>query len=194
MNAPRTRDGFTLIELLTVIAIIAVLMGLLFSAIGGVKDSGAKTKAKNDLLQIVTAVKAYQTEYGKYPVKEGSTADDTYSGDNDRLFNILRATATEGYDLEMNPRKIAFIEIPTAKNIAAPKSGLGGDGKFYDPWGMPYSITIDSDYNNKIDANPYTNAGFTSIDTGVIAYSSGKNRKKDADAKGAGFDDILSWQ
>ena len=42
-------------------------MGLLFPAFRGVQDQAKKTQAKNDLTQIVTAVNAYYTEYGKYP-------------------------------------------------------------------------------------------------------------------------------
>ena len=90
-------SAFTLIELLTVIAIIAVLMGLLFPAVNAVKDSARKTQAKNDLVNIVNAVKAYYTEYGKYPLTstEQGTADKVFSETsgttNDNLFNVLRA-------------------------------------------------------------------------------------------------------
>src|SRR5438874_2644459 len=59
--------AFTLIELLVVITIIAILMGFLFPAFQGVQNQAKKTQAKNDLTQIVTAVNAYYTEYGKYP-------------------------------------------------------------------------------------------------------------------------------
>ena len=56
------KNAFTLIELLVVITIIVILMGLLFPAFRGVQDQAKKTQAKNDLMQIVTAVNAYYTE------------------------------------------------------------------------------------------------------------------------------------
>src|SRR5713226_5861854 len=62
------REAFTLIELLVVITIVAILIGLLFPAFRGVQDQAKKTQAKNDLMQIVTAVNAFYTEYGKYPL------------------------------------------------------------------------------------------------------------------------------
>src|SRR3989449_2467136 len=65
--------GFTLIELLVVIAIIAILAGLLFPAFRGVQDQAKRTQAKNDLTQIVTAVNAFYTEYGRYPAVTADT-------------------------------------------------------------------------------------------------------------------------
>src|SRR5436190_8636155 len=96
-------SAFTLIELLVVIAIIIILAGLLFPAFRGVQEQARRTQAKNDLTQIVAAVNAFYTEYGKYPLV---TADTTYgpggTSTNDLLFNELRATAAA----TQNPRKI----------------------------------------------------------------------------------------
>ncbi len=64
---PQRPGAFTLIELLVVITIIAILMALLFPAFKGVQDQAKRTQAKNDVTQIVTAVNAFYTEYGKYP-------------------------------------------------------------------------------------------------------------------------------
>ena len=71
-----SRSGFTLIELLVVIAIIAVLLGLVFPVFQGVQDRAKKVQAKNDLTQIVTAVNAFYTEYGRYPTT--ATSDVTF--------------------------------------------------------------------------------------------------------------------
>src|SRR5215210_3376797 len=60
-------SAFTLIELLTVIGIIAVLMTLLFPAVNAVKENARRMDAKNTCVQIVTAVKQYYQEYGKFP-------------------------------------------------------------------------------------------------------------------------------
>src|SRR3954447_21606630 len=71
----RNRNGFTLLELLVVIAIIVVLAGLLFPAVQSVLERAKKVQAKNDLTQIVTAVNAFYTEYGRYPLPSSVTAD-----------------------------------------------------------------------------------------------------------------------
>lgn len=59
--------AFTLIELLIVIAIIAVLAGLIFSAMPGIKAKQATSVAKSELTQISTAIESYKARYGSYP-------------------------------------------------------------------------------------------------------------------------------
>jgi prepilin-type N-terminal cleavage/methylation domain-containing protein len=199
LHAPR---AFTLIELLVVIAIIAILIGMLFPAFSAVQAQARRTQAKNDLTQIVTAVNAYYTEYGKYPL----VAADTIYGPggaptNNALFNELRGLAAA----TQNPRRIVFISPPDVKDPANPRSGIGtttGLGQYYDPWGTPYAIEIDGNYDNQILVNPYAlNAGATPLQIGVIAWSFGKDAQSQsvpgpaADKKtGTNDDDVISWQ
>lgn len=63
----RSSRAFTLIELLIVIAIIAVLAGLIFSAMPGIKAKQATSVAQSELTQITTAIEAYKARYGSYP-------------------------------------------------------------------------------------------------------------------------------
>src|ERR1700726_2986846 len=109
-SAATTASAFTLIELLVVITIIVILMGLLFPAFRGVQDQAKKTQAKNDLTQIVTAVNAFYTEYGTYPLV---TADKIYGPagvSNDALFDVLRAK-----NVTENPRQVIFLSPADAK-------------------------------------------------------------------------------
>src|SRR5437867_9738742 len=133
----RSHRAFTLIELLVVIAIIAILIGLLFPAFKAVQNQAKQTQAKNDLTQIVNAVNAYYTDYGKYPLV---TADAIISGttaspnNNSDLFYTLRAQPF-GANLAnaMNPRVIVFINPPYVKNDAAGqrRSGVSQtDGRY----------------------------------------------------------------
>jgi prepilin-type N-terminal cleavage/methylation domain-containing protein len=204
---PRKTGAFTLIELLVVIAIIAILIGLLFPAFQAVQNQAKRTQAKNDLTQIVTAVNAYYTEYGKYPLV---AADNTIYGPagslNDGLFYTLRAVASGANAANVaNPRKIVFISPPDVKDPANPRSGIGTAaatiGQYFDPWGKPYNVEIDGGYDNTV-ANPYTaNAGATpNLQLGVIAWSLGKDGSGAIAAasgdKNTGVynDDVISWQ
>src|SRR6266480_4595610 len=131
----RGRHAFTLIELLVVIAIIAVLIGLLFPAFRAVQDQAKKTQAKNDLTQIVNAVNAFYTDYGKYPLMNADTVYGPAANPNNTLFNVLRAQ-----DATNNPRQIVFISPPYVKNDTAGnrRSGVSATtAQYYDPWGQP---------------------------------------------------------
>lgn len=194
-QAPPNNEGFTLIELLIVIAVIVILMGLLFPAFKGVQDQAKRTQAKNDLTQIVTAVNAFYTEYGKYPLPASVTTDAaaTYgpggsTAENGNLFSELRATTAA-----LNTRQIVFISPPDAKDQTNPRSGIKtSTSGYYDPWGSEYAVAMDADYNNQI-ANPYSaNAGAPNLQAGVIAWSLGKDKAKGTDFKAS--DDVISWQ
>jgi prepilin-type N-terminal cleavage/methylation domain-containing protein len=217
--------GFTLIELLIVIAIIAILIGLLFPAFKGVQDQAKRTQAKNDLTQIVTAVNAFYTEYGRYPTTQ--TTDYIYgpggTTHNNALFNELQGCPTTGAvpptcsaNSTLNTRQIVFISPPAVKNPANPRSGIATQatsiksisvaiGDFVDPWGTPYNVEIDGDYNNSVP-NPYGalsvgGAGADPVSQGVIAWSLGKDTKlgNNGDniyktSTGVQSDDVISWQ
>ena len=102
-----------------------------------------------------------------------------------------------------NPRKIVFISPPDAKDQTNSRSGIKtSDGQWYDPWGTPYAIKIDGNYDNQILVNPYAlNAGATPLRIGVIAWSFGSDTQSQsvpgpaADKKtGTNDDDVISWQ
>ena len=203
----KNSSAFTLIELLVVIAIIAILIGLLFPAFRAVQDQAKRTQAKNDLTQIVNAVNAYYTEYGRYPLPTGTTGDFIYGPagnsnppSNSELFYTLRGVnaGTMNANNAANPRIIVFISPPYVKNDTANnrRSGVSAiDGNYYDPYGTPYDVEIDGGYNNAISPNPYTagtGAGPGTLNIGVIAWSLGKDIAQGTDFNAS--DDVISWQ
>ena len=202
----KSQRGFTLIELLVVITIIAILMALLFPAFKGVQDQAKRTQAKNDVTQVVTAINAFYTEYGKYPcdAQTGTDAVDFFTADdtsNNKLFDILRGDPNNGFVQTYNPKAIAFFQPAIAKDTANPKSGIGGNGRLYDPWGSCYLVRMDNNYSGFVE-NPYgSNAGFNPIQLGAIAWSIGrdldgaKTATSGGDKKTGVFDDdVISWQ
>jgi prepilin-type N-terminal cleavage/methylation domain-containing protein len=76
------RKAFTLVELLIVISIIAVLAGLLFPAIGKVKDKAKRVQAKAQANSLVLAVKSYESTYGLLPWGPDGTTDNSASTTN----------------------------------------------------------------------------------------------------------------
>lgn len=63
--------AFTLIELLVVLGIIGVLLALTFPAIGSVKTGAKSSGASAAVHEIVTAVSAFDVEYGRLPRLDG---------------------------------------------------------------------------------------------------------------------------
>jgi prepilin-type N-terminal cleavage/methylation domain-containing protein len=205
-NTQQGNEAFTLIELLVVIAIIAILIGLLFPAFKAVQNQAKQTQAKNDLTQIVNAVNAYYTDYGRCPLVTADTLITTTSTPStaDLLYTLRAVNAGQNTNNAANPRVIVFISPPYVKNDTAGqrRSGVSPtDGNYYDPWGTPYVIKIDGGYDNQL-ANPYSlNAGPTTLAIGVIAWSFGTDGQSGsvpgpAADKNAppNADDVISWQ
>src|SRR6266436_6861637 len=184
--------AFTLIELLTVMVVAAILFGIAFPAYISVMERARKTEAQNSEQQIVTAVNSYYTEYGKYPLVTADTViTGTSTPSSADLFYTLRAIASGANAGDVaNPRKIVFIQPRTSKLSNPAKSGIGSTGAelgvWFDPWGSPYNIAIDGNYNNIVRAPNYTDlattyatatdgSGDVGVRSGVIAWALGKN-------------------
>src|SRR4029077_19484358 len=180
MQRPSDERAFTLIEILVVMTLIAILVGIGVPAFTSVMEQARKTQAKNEEQQIVAAVNAFYTDYGKYPLV---TADTTLTGtstpSNGDLFFTLRAVsggANAGNVI--NTRAIVFIQPPVSKDQTTPRSGIKTTTSvWYDPWGSPYNVMIDGDYDNQL-TNPYADTpppGGATLYLGVIVWSFGKN-------------------
>jgi prepilin-type N-terminal cleavage/methylation domain-containing protein len=208
----RLRRAFTLVELLTVIAIIAILMGLLLSGLAKIKDRALRTDAAAQCANIITSAQAFHTDYGRFPNPLASApaiSADTIVGDptggsaagNENLFNILRAIP-QGTNANhaLNPKKISFMQGRAVSDPAKPKGGFAQSGAYFDPWGAQYCVALDMDGDTQLTTLPY--ADFTGATKGprvtVGAYSLGKDGKLGLSGSYRSgsdkSDDIISWQ
>ena len=151
-------QGFTLIELLVVIAIIAILAGLLFPAGQSAINSAKKTTAKNQAVQIATAITAYETEYGRLP-----------SNTNGLLDSGLVAILCTTNDTNNNSRALIFLEATGWKNG---KGGTNSSG-FCDPFTATnvYSVALDTNYANTISVPTNASSNRTTITKHIGVWS-----------------------
>ena len=215
------RRAFTLIEILVVISIIAILMAMLLPALATVNHRSRQEQAHNDLLQIVNALKSYQTEYGKFPSVTSATtsapsgdvlvgdADAQATIDNSALMDTLRAI-DRGLNAHhaLNPKRIIFLEGRIARDASAPRGGFADHaeakkrGCFYDPWGKQYGVVMDADSDNTIDVTAqYSDfSGENAPRVSVGAFALGKDGTLGTKGDGrfrkgeAISDDVISWR
>ena len=170
--------------------IIAILFfaGLLFPTIPYCGPGPLRIMAKNDVVQIVNALKNYHIEYGHFP---GVTPDgfcETAEA-NAKLMQIIL-----GLDKTENPRDIRFLEVPkTRRSIWKSRSRSGIDsanGAWIDPWGNFYRIRITADSTTTVQS-PYSDEKPLPPDTHFIVWSVGKDGVQGSSVKS---DDVTSWR
>lgn len=76
MHRSPTSRAFTLIEMITVIAIIAILSGLVLSISGLVQNKGARAKAEAEIKALSSGLESYKTDFGGYPQDAATDALD----------------------------------------------------------------------------------------------------------------------
>ena len=114
----KNRRCFTLIELLAVIAIIALLAGLLMPAISQSQKAAKKASARGDIANLETAVSQYYQEYSVLP---------DYSSYSTLIECLQNAGSYSGAG-----RGIPFLDVQSSP------------GSYVNPWDQDYSVDLDN--------------------------------------------------
>ncbi|MCP5551516.1 MAG: prepilin-type N-terminal cleavage/methylation domain-containing protein [Akkermansiaceae bacterium] len=177
-------QAFTLMELMVVIVIIGILTAVTIPGAKAVMDSAQKARCRADAYSLKNAIGAYFTEYKKYPVQDPPSSD--YQTDSsEELMSILLGSDDAAKKGGMNPRQIVFFQGKQAKKgkdgwTSGVHLSGGGSGELYDPWANYYLVTIDTDYNGRVEAPDFEDS-VSEIPQGVIVWSEGKEEGEDND-------------
>ncbi|MDF3128174.1 type II secretion system protein [Kiritimatiellaeota bacterium B1221] len=126
----KQKQGFSLVELLVVMAIIAILMGIVIGVSGSIQRNAAEAKAKAEIAGLMTEIELYKADNGQYPpsgnvsgrevmmLNKASTADpsdpegfmDWYEDKYpDTVFTMINIATSNGTDYFIDPWGKAII-------------------------------------------------------------------------------------
>lgn len=136
MRKIRFPGGFTLVELLVVMAIIAILVGLVLNVAGFVRYKGATARAQAEIAGVSTALESYKADYGDYP--QWTNTNTGVTGDNAVLVtNLSPATGKVYFEFtksQTNSSKYFQDPFGNSYGYQYPGNTNRSGSNFYDLW------------------------------------------------------------
>ena len=144
-------------------------------------------QAQADIRGVVDAGKHFYEIYDMWPSSQsGRNRDFRYGGKlpNQQVMNVLGALDGPGnWAHQVNPRQINFLQ--DGANVS--RLVLDEEtGDWLDPWGSPYQIVMDTDFNWSCDIERTAYGRVEGV--GMAVWSFGPDRESDTP------DDVCSWK
>ncbi|MFH0908546.1 MAG: hypothetical protein V1929_07275 [bacterium] len=181
------RRGATRPELVFLLACVLLVLSVVIPSWVGVVQRRRLALARADIRLLADAGRRFVREYGVWPTARTSARGDVRFGrelPNREIVHALKAVNADGNeDHAVNPQRINFLNAPS---YAAGGSGLTVAGDYLDPWGTPYQVVFDTDFNDICDVQNSIYGRL--VGEGMVIWSCGPDRRSDT------LDDILSWR
>lgn len=168
-------------------AALIIAISIVAPAVQAWREHRRVASARSDLRAIERALARYARDHGRWPTPATAAGEDARFGARRANAELMRALLGQSHIAEgapaTNPRKkTAYLAIPVRTHG---RSGLDARGEFVDPWGEPYQIALDTDYDNVIVLK---DAPFLELpDRQIAIWSKGPDRVSGT------RDDIRSW-
>ncbi len=131
----RNKKSFTLIELMIVMAIIAILVGMVLPRFKGMRDQANISKAQGEVRAIKTAIESYFIRNGAYPLTSTTvcatylTLATTYPRILESpLYDPFGATATTEYRYIRSANGAYYVIFSIGPNATANITGISAAG------------------------------------------------------------------
>ena len=144
-NRDIAKSGFTILELLVVVFIMALLLAISLVAVNKIQRQARVKQAKAEMKQLNNGIRDYFVEYGRPPCSPALIA--TNSG-SDLVFIEDQWVSVIAFMLPQNASHLGTEANPRKRQFVALTDFTIEDGEIVDPWGTPYRIILDTDFDD----------------------------------------------
>lgn len=160
---------------------------LLWADLKATKNAN-KSEALSAISHLILACESYFEEYQQFPLGSDTNTDQVQLTNGKENDTLMTALCSRSSAMDESYKTLNFFTFD--KKAIDGKDGLlrnedGSYAELFDPWGSPYHVLLDYDYNNQLRA-PFT--GKIIPDKKILIWSPGPDKESGTE------DDIRSWE
>jgi general secretion pathway protein G len=115
-RASAAMAGFTILELIIVIAIIAILAGLILSTAGYIQKKGASSRAETEIAALTVALENYRADKGDYPHGTNVNGANPPSSNTFLLTNLMPTNGKVYFEFNKSMTNASNVVDPFGEN------------------------------------------------------------------------------